>query len=155
MKRLSRYIIIVLLFNGCIGAGTHGSIKAYNYAVSKYRLEKVVADVFANNPKSLRIDSLKDYYNNDSTYITFTLQSGEFVNRYTVRYCGGSEDWDTSTVSCISIAYAHNKDGEGGSEGNGGVKWYNFKLKKELTEPLEKELISKIDKELGMKHTEE
>jgi hypothetical protein len=55
----------------------------------------------------------------------------------------------------VFIAYAHDTKGHSGSSGNGGLKWYDFGLNKRLTEPFEKEFISKIDSVLKMKHTEE
>lgn len=142
------------LLVGCIGAGTHGSIKHYEYNVSKYSLEKAVNYVIGQS-NTIHQDSIKDYYNDDSTYVTIQIVYGDVDNKYTFRYGGDAEYWDTSKFASLSIAYAHNKKGEGGSKGNGGVKWYDYELKKELTVPFERELISKVDKELNMKHKEQ
>ena len=155
MKR--KYFVIyvlVILLDGCMGGGTHGSIKSYQYHVSKYTLEKAVHNIIAKS-NTIQQDTAKDYYNDDTTYITMHITYGDIANTYTFRYGGGKEYWDTSMLSSVFIAYAYNKKREGGSEGNGGVKWYNYKLKKELTEPFEREFISKLDSTLSMKHTEE
>jgi len=135
----------------CMEAGTHSSIKYYQYNVSKQDLEKALQHVIISS-NTIHQDRMKDYYNDDTTYVTINIAYGKIFNNYIFRYGGNKDYWDTSKKSSISIAYAHNKDGEGGSAGNGGVEWYNYKLKAELVEPFEKELISKIDNELGMKH---
>ena len=145
---------LMILLVGCMGAGTHGSIKSYQYHVPKSTLERAVKSVIAGS-NIIRQDTAKDYYNDDTTYLTVHISYGTISNEYTFRYGGGKEYWDTSKQSSVFIAYAYNKKREGGSVGNGGVKWYTPALKKELTEPFEKVFISKIDSTLGMKHTEE
>lgn len=154
MKPILSFVSLVLCLYGCIGAGTHGSIKCYNYDVPKSVLEEAVRRVVAGN-NTIKQDTIKGFYNNDTTYVTLTISYENISNTYTLRYGGGAEYWSSSKSSSIFIAYAHNKDREGGSAGNDGVKWYNFSLKKELIEPLEQELVSKIDKELGITHTVE
>lgn len=155
MKSIFLFAIVLMFYlYSCIGAGTHGSIKCYKYDVPKNVLETALRSVIAES-NTIKQDTAKDFYNNDTTYVTLTISYENIANTYTLRYGGGAEYWDSSKVSSISISYAHNKKGEGGSSGNGGVKWYNFSLKKELTEPFEQELVSKIDKELGITHTVE
>jgi hypothetical protein len=151
MRVILAFIYLSLLIS-CIGAGTHGSIKYYEFNTSKYNLEKAVQRVISEN-KTIEQDSVKDYYNDDTTYITIRILSGNNDDTYTFRYGGDKEYWDSSKVSSISIAYAHNKNNEGGSEGNGGIKWYNFKLKEELTKVFEEELISKIKRDLEVNHS--
>ncbi len=147
-------ILIALFFSGCLGGGTHGSIKCYIYDTPKYALEKAVHNIISQNP-NIHQDSIKEYYNDDTTYITMSILYEEQSYRYIYRFGGGKQDWDTAKVSSVFIAYAYNSKGVGGSAGNGGVKWYYFKLRRELIEPFEQEFISKIDKELGIKHTED
>ncbi len=147
------FITLTGMFS-CLGGGTHGSIKYYQYNVSKQILETAVQSIIKEN-NILRQDSIKGYYNNDTTYITMYIAYGSVSNEYTFRYGGNKEYWDTSKTSSISIAYAYDKKHKGGSEGNGGVKLSYVKLRKELIEPFEKEFISKIDSVLGIKHTSE
>ena len=147
---LSAYI---LMMNSCIGGGTHGSIKNYDFPVSKYILEKAVLKVISNNP-DIKRDTAKHYYNDGEDYITIEITKGEIVNRYTFRFYGRKEDWDTAKTSEIFIVYAWDKEGNGGSEGNGGVKWYKLTLKKKLVSLFESEFVFKLDKELGINHTE-
>jgi hypothetical protein len=150
---LCSLIILTGMFS-CLGGGTHGSTKYYQYNVSKQILETAVQSVIKES-NVLKQDSIKGDCNNDSTYVTMYITYGSVSNEYTFRYGGNKEYWDTSETSSISIAYAYNKNHKGGSEGNGGVKLSDVKLRKELTEPFEKEFISKIDSELGIKHTSE
>lgn len=154
---MKKYLcLLLLLFGliGCIGGGTHGYIKSYRYDTSKDVLEKAVHQIIANNPATHQ-DTVKDYYNNDTTYVTMVVIDKGLHYTYTFRYYGSKEYWDTSKTSEIFIAYAYDQKRKGGSSGNGGVKWYNFRLKKKLTAPFEHEFISKVDSVLGMKHTEE
>lgn len=163
------FVIMTVSFIGCLDAGTHGSIKYYEYQVDKYTLQKAVESIIANS-KTVKRDTTKNYmvdnthnrndtifsnyYNNGDTYVTINIHDGKIDNNYIFRYSGDKADWDTSKTSYLSIAYAHDKDGNGGSEGNGGISWYNWSLKRRLLKPFEREFISKIDEELKQKHVE-
>jgi len=147
MKQYFFVILILMGLNSCLTAGTHGLIKGYEYPVSKYVLGKVVFHVISNSPNINR-DTAKDYYNDGESYITIEITKGEVLNRYTVHFYGDKVDWDTSKTSQISISYAYDNDGNGGSEGNGGFPWYKSSLKKKLISIFESEFINKIDKEL-------
>ncbi len=151
MKKLLFILFCAYVLIGCLGGGTHGSIECYQYQVNKSELEKVVRKVISNT-SNIEQDSAKGYYNDDTTYITIIIYEKNEVNNYIFRYGGGREYWDLSKESSIFIAYAHNKEGRGGSSGNGGVKWYDFKLKEELTGVFERGFIEKIDQELKLKH---
>jgi hypothetical protein len=156
---------------GCLTAGTHGSIKSYQYPCSKQALQNAVEKVIAADGSvrrdtivNYRIDETNgkndtvwnNYYNDTINYVTIYIKNGNTVYNFVFHYTGTKEQWDTSKVSDISIAYAWDENTyEGGSEGNGGVTWYTPFLKKRLTDVFESEFISKIDKELGVKHTEE
>lgn len=146
---------ITLILSSCITGGTHGSIKSYEYPVSKSVLEKAVWKVIAANSNIKRsiakyvIDSTKnDYYNDGIYYVSMTITKGEFKNNYTFQFAGDSIYWNTSKVSDISIAYAWDKDANGGHEGISG------KVKKQLVSLFELEFINKIDKELYLKYSE-
>jgi hypothetical protein len=144
-------LLSVCLFS-CMSSGTHGSIKCFNYTVTKIELETAVTKVISVS-NSISQDSIKGYYNNDSIYVTIKVSESTDTNEYTFRYRGGNEYWDTSKVSCICIAYAHDKYGKGGSSGNGGVKWYDFNLKEELIGVFERGFIEEVDRELRVKHS--
>lgn len=153
------FFFVLVGFYSCITAGTHGSIKNYQYSVPKYTLEKVVQEIIATNLNIQRDttkaydDSTKnDYYNDGNDYVTITIVKNDLVNEYTFKYGGGKEYWDTSKVSNISICYAYDKDGNGGSEGNVGLPWYKFGLKKKLVGLFESEFVNKIDAVLKQKH---
>lgn len=154
IKQLLFILLLGSAFNACIGAGTHGSIKAYKYFTSKYDLEKAIHQVI-NESKVVKQDSARDYYNDDTSYITISINENGLLYSYTFRYFGDKEYWDTSTSSEIFIAYAYDEKRNGGSEGNGRFRWYNNKLKRKLTAAFEKEVVSKIDKVLGTYHFEE
>ena len=163
--------MLIFSFAACIGAGTHGSIKGYQYLISKDSLQKAIMTVIQNNPNIYRdksLDSLgsspaldhndggdysagDNYYNDIKHYVTIKITSGQKVNEYIFRYYGPDEDWKTSATSEIFICYAHDKNGNGGSEGNGGV---SKKMAKEFTEVFEKEFVGKVDKELNLAHTD-
>jgi hypothetical protein len=152
MKNPLFILLCVSLLIGCMGGGTHGSIECYQYQVPKSELEKAVKMVISTT-STIKQDSIKEYYNDDTTYVTIKVYEKEEINEYIFRYGGGKQYWDSSKTSSVFIAYAHNKEGKGGSSGNGGVKWYNFKLKEELTGIFERGFIEKIDQELKIKHT--
>ena len=151
-----------------MSAGTHGSIKAYIYPTNKLFLQHAVEEVIATN-KQIQLDTAKNYsismdngrsdtiydnyYNDRVTYVSFSIKVNGGVNRYTIRYGGGQEDWDTAKTSSVFIAYAWDKNNKGGSEGNGGVSWYHWGLKRRLIKPFESELIFRVDSILKMRHT--
>lgn len=154
---MKQYLFVLVLgigFTGCISGGTHGYIKGYHYNVTKDKLDKAVHQIIAGSLTIIR-DSVNTYYNDSTNYISLGIIEKELPYTYVFRYYGGKEYWDTSKVSEIFIAYAYDKNRKGGSSGNGGIKWYDFNLKRNLTEPFEHEFIYKIDSLLGIKHVEE
>jgi hypothetical protein len=154
---MKEYLILLLfscLFISCIGGGTHGYIKRYRYDTSKYELENIVHNVIVTN-LAIHQDSVKGYYNNDINYISFRITYENMPYAYTIHYYGNKTYWDTSKTSAISIVYAHDAEGKGGSAGNGGIKLFQFRKKKRLIEPFEKEFILKVDNMLNIKHIEE
>jgi hypothetical protein len=146
-------ISVLAFFAFCSTAGTHGSIKGYEYSTSKVNLEKAILEVIKENPSINRSESNSenDYYNEDG-YITITINAPDKYS-YTFRFFGGEEHWKNSpNKSEIFICYAHDNKGNGGSEGGGGVEWYKWGVKSKLTEYFEKNFISKLDKKLNSKH---
>ncbi|MBC7554640.1 MAG: hypothetical protein H7257_11745 [Taibaiella sp.] len=156
-KIINIFIFIVsMFFISCIGVpgGTHGYIKRYRYSINKDLLANAVNSVIRTE-QTIDVDSVHNEYNDGDNYISINIATLKGVYSYVIHYYGSKEYWDTSKTSAISLVYAYNEKREGGSAGNGGIKWYNFNLKKQLIQPLEQEFISKVDKELDMKHTEE
>lgn len=171
MRQISHYLIFFLvttILTGCIiGAGTHGSLKGYQYATTKEKLDSAVMSVIKNNPNIYRdtthsnyiIDQtngkkdtiIDNYYNDGKSYLTIKIKTDKGQTEYTFRYYGGEEDWKTATTSEIFICYAYDESGKGGSEGNGGV---DKKTLKHLTDVFERELVSNIDKQLNLTHFE-
>ena len=140
------------LLTGCISGGTHGSIKTYQYPISKYALDSAVQKAMASNPNIL-MDTAKDYYNNEHTYVTMAIKQPDMTYRYTFRYAGDSTGWDTTrNMSELFISYAWDENGKGGSQGN-GVSWFHWSLKRRLIKPFETEFILRLDSILKVKHT--
>ncbi len=144
-------LFILICISGCIGGGTHGYIKAYRYSVPKYKLEKAVDQVIAQNPNVYK-DSVKDYYNDDTGYVTIFIKEKQTYS-YVFRYYGRKEHWDTAMSSEFFIAYAYDENRRGGSEG-GKIKEHSAKFIKDLIRPFEEEFVLKIDSVLGIKHSE-
>ena len=161
-------IILTTILSGCfIGAGTHGSLKGYQYATTKEKLDSAVMFVIKSNPKIYRdtnnvnyiIDKtngkndtiIDNYYNDGIIYLTIKIKTDKGQNEYTFRYYGGEEDWKTAATSEIFICYAYDELGKGGSEGNGGV---DSNTLDHLIEVFERELVSNIDKQLNLTHIE-
>ena len=165
------FFILAFSFAGCIGAGTHGSIKGYQYSINKNSLQNAIMIVIHDNPNIYRdtsLDSLgsspaldhsdggdyiagDNYYNEIKHYVTIKITSGQSMNEYTFRYYGSDEDWKTSSTSEIFICYAYDKNRNGGSEANGEV---SKKMAKDFTDVFEKEFVDKVDKQLNLTHTD-
>lgn len=166
--------IFTLGVSGCIGGGTHGSIKAYEYPCAKDRLEEAVMQVIRTTPGVSRDTSLDylgsspqldhdtcwncpagaNYYNDIKHYVSIGIAKDGEIWEYIFRYFGSAESWKSSANSYLSICYAHDGKGRGGSEGNGGVDWSTPILKRRLIAVFEEGFIAKVDSVLGMKHAE-
>src|SRR5690606_7917088 len=160
--------ILTTILSGCfIGAGTHGSLKGYQYSITKDKLDTAVMFVIKNNPNIYRDtignkifanvgngkqDTIIDNsYNDGHEYVTIKIKTNKGQCEYTFRYYGGEEYWKTAKTSEIFICYAYDESNKGGSEGNGGV---DSEILKHLTDVFEKELVSNVDKKLNMKHSD-
>ncbi len=153
LELITCLLLLCLLLLNCFDGGTHGSIKAYQYPVSKYYLDSAVQKAFKLNPK-IHQDTTKDYYNDLHTYVTIEIEQPGGEYEYIFRYGGDSTYWDTSHhLSDLFICYAYDPDNKGGSEGDGGVTERNKTLKRKLTKPFETEFISKLDSILQIKST--
>lgn len=120
--------------------------------------------------KLIRLDTIKTYtidvtngkndtifnnrYNDRENYVTIYISEGDNINEYTIQYVGDKEYWDTAKSSELSMVYAFDQNGNGGSEGHRGIKWYNWALKKRLLRPFEKEFLSNVEKKLNLKHVD-
>ena len=143
MRNLTLFLLTIsIVISGCnfISAGTHGSLKGYQYNISKYELENAVNYVINENSKIHRdsavcgysywadengdvyqIDTLPDYYNDGENYLTITIDTDKGKYEYVFCYYGDKSYWDNSKSSEIFICYAYDEFRNGGSEGNGGV----------------------------------
>jgi hypothetical protein len=151
--------IIVISFFGCLSAGTHGSIKAYKFAVSASRLHSAVDQAISSNQNIIRSISIawndstkEDYYNDGISYITFSIKGDRSTVEYTLHFVEAPEILDSTKESELSIAYACDNEGNGGSKGRGDFPWYKFELRKEVTSLLENDFLNKVDSLLGKKH---
>jgi hypothetical protein len=144
-------IFIVKFVTGWMNfSGGAGGLKSYEYSLPKNELEIAINHVLKNNSKIYRDTIKEDYYNKDG-YVTIKISEENVKNEYTFRFYGDQEEWKKSKSSSIFIVYAHDKDGNGGSEGHGGI---SDELLKEFYKVFELELINKVDKQLKIKHTE-
>ena len=163
--------ILIFSLGSCISAGTHGSIKGYQYLITKDSLQKAIMTIIQNNSNIYRDTSLDilgsspaldhndggdysagdNFYNDIKHYVTIKITSGQNKNEYIFRYYGPDDVWKYSATSKIFICYAHDKNGNGGSEGNGGI---SKKMAKEFTNVFEKEFINKVDKQLNLTHSD-
>jgi len=172
LKRILWILFLGTVLCSCLGAGTHGSIKSYSYSCRKDVLQEAIMKVIETNPSIHRDTSLdylgssplldstgcyncpagENYYNDIKHYVTIKITSGQEINEYIFRYYGPDEYWDTASTSKIFICYAYDKNGNGGSEGNGGINWRTGRLKRRLTSVFETELVKKVDEVLKISH---
>jgi hypothetical protein len=157
---------------GCLTGGTHGSIKSYQYGVSKKVLknavEKVISkssDIHRDTSKNYIIDVtngkndtiIDNHYNDGVEYLTIKIESNgssKESNQYIFQYSGSRTNGDTIENSSLSIAYAYDQNGNGGSDANGGVSRYSPLLREKLLTLFESKFIDRVDKELGKKHAD-
>ena len=158
------FLSTIILLTGCLTAGTHGSIKTYEYRVSVTRLQITLDSILKNNTNIFR-DTTQNYilditggkndtiidnrYNDGKNYFTFEIKTPQTTAQYTLYIKDETNYTDSSKGSSISVVYAFDEKGNGGSEGNGDFNWRNKSLKNRLLNNLEKELISKIDIKLN------
>ena len=148
--KLIIYALLPFTLAGCfLGAGTHGSIKRYQYTVTKYELEKAVKKILVNSlhVKYDKFDSI-DVFNENATYLKIIINQSDGDYKYTFRYYGDSLDWKKSKNSELFITHAFDKDGNGGHEGDKGL----VKAEDKLITIFESEFISKVDSTLNIRH---
>jgi hypothetical protein len=134
-----------------IGAGTHGSIKAYKYPVTKSELEKAILKIVEND-STIHRDYRAGQYNDTKNYLTMTIKSQDNEYEYTFRYLGDSLLWSNSQTSEIFICYIYDGQGNGGSAGNGKFELTDKKMQNDMINVFENSFVNKIDKELNQKH---
>lgn len=160
------FFLITIQLYSCLTAGTHGSIKSYDFPVSKKNLQKAVekvitesTDIQRDTAKNYMVDItngkndtiINDRYNDGQNYVTIKIETK--VNRreggeYTFQYVGDKKDWDTLKTSTLSIAYAYDENNNGGSKENVRL---TPSVREKLTSLFESKFIDRIKKELGEK----
>jgi hypothetical protein len=151
--------------SSCIEGGTHGSISEYCYAVRQSDLRLAVDKTIELNSAVLqrgdttrsvliylqdgRADTVLSNHPNSLAYTDVRIVHENSVYEYRVQYVGTELSWDTSKTSCLSLAYAFDEEGRGGSNGDGGISWSTPLLKQKLLAVFEKEFIQKIDSALA------
>ena len=146
---------IAALVLGCFSGGTHGSIKSYSFLVSKERLQTAVNGVIRKE-SDLRIAPIKDtfvgkYYNDGEYYITLDIGDSSEFNEYIFQFVGDKKYWDTAHASQISVAYAYDKNGNGGSIGNGQFSSCSAEVQQAIIKLFERRFIDKVDSALNYK----
>ena len=134
------YIIIIVKWTHAFSMDENEPLKSYYYSVSRYELEKAVSIVLEHNKKihHPRTNSA-DHFNDGINFQTLKLNNSspnreyEYITAYRSRKYNG----DDSSNSEISIPHA--------SIGNKGDFRKDKKLRSELIERIEEELISKVD----------
>jgi hypothetical protein len=161
-------IILIIVLKGCgFSGGTHGSIKDYQYSVTKSELEKAVMAVLQTNSNVYR-DTIRNYiidvtdgksdtiennyYNDGTNYLTLHIKTLVDIMEYTIRYYADSMTWANSQTSEIFICYIYDGKGNGGSEGNGKWRQTSGSKQKKMINLFETEFINKLDRELNQKH---
>ena len=141
------------------GAGTHGSLENYKFPIPKDSLQTVIDDVITTTPNIYR-DTVKrysyvdvtdgkndtvwdNYYRDRINYETIYIETENDKVEFIFRYYGGEEHWEKSSDSEIFICYAYDKNGQGGSEGNGNI---SSKTQSRLVGIFTKEFVKKIEK---------
>lgn len=149
-----KFIILLstTIFTGCgFGAGTHGSIKGYQYSVSKTLLADAVNNVIKNDT-TIHLNTKLGYYNDNINYFTITIKNGIDENEYTIRYLGDSSTWTTASTSEIFICYIYDEMGNGGSSGNDNWEKTPDDIKKKMIDLFETKFVSRIDRTLRVDH---
>lgn len=168
IKQYLLFLVIIIQQCGCMTAGTHGSIKTYNFNVPKKILQDVAEKVISENIDIHR-DTIENYminitngkndtifnntYNDGQNYITIKIESEEnnkIANEYVYQYVGTEEDWNTLKTSSLSLTYAYDANGNGGSEESNS---FSPLLLKHLTNLFESKFILKIEKELKERYS--
>jgi len=159
------FIVVACCISSCIDGGTHGSISEYCYDTKHSELRSAVDNVLGSNRSVLQKDTTKNvliFLRNGTSdtvvskhpdalaYVDFKIIHHRAAFRYKIHYSGSEIDWDTSKTSCLSIAYAWDEDGHGGSAGDGGVNWSTPHLKQKLLAVFESEFIQRVDSALDV-----
>lgn len=166
LTKIILFLVVSTTVAGCeFSAGTHGSLRGYQYPMKKDQLQNAVMSVIQSNPKiqwdslsgNMKIDTIngkidttfEDYYNDVNNYVTIKIKSGDQNNEYTFRYYGDEEHWKISPNSELFICYAYDKYRQGGHAGD---EDFNENYLKQLTGVFEREFVEKLDQKLNVKH---
>lgn len=143
------FIGVVTTELGCLTAGTHGSIKSYDFSVPKPELQIAMSKVIRQG-SNIRVAPISDtftskYYNDSVRYLTLKIGDSLKFNEYIIQFTGDKESWETARSSEISIAYAYDTNGNGGSIGNGRFQSLNTDIRNAIISLFESEFVDKID----------
>ena len=165
MKRtLNKILFLVLIvLSSCMGAGTHGSLENYQFGITKDSLQVVIDQVISSDSNIYRDtiptlaglnekgDLVWDYsYRDRIEYETIYIETDDDKVEFVFRYYGDSEYWNKSPSSEIFICWAYDKNGNGGSEGQGNI---SSKTQSRLVGIFTKEFVEKIKKQVSTKPT--
>jgi hypothetical protein len=179
MVKLNYFILIYLLssfLSSCemISAG-HGGFTTYSFDTNKETLETSIMKVIKNDSNiyrepeasqeykdiykeitAERNKKLKDgyintdyadYYNDGKYYITIKIRNRDY--KFTFRFIGDDEYWETSSNSQFYLVYLYNEYSKGG----GYKDKLDPKVIKQLTDVFELEFVNKVSEEMNMPFT--
>ncbi|MBK9273303.1 MAG: hypothetical protein IPM49_02030 [Flavobacteriales bacterium] len=101
--------------------------------------------IYRNEGKS---DTVVREHPNSQAYVDIRITHEAAAYEYRIQYAGSELAWDTSATACLSIAYAFDEEGRGGSAGDAGVNWSTPLLREKLLAVFEKEFIHRLDSSL-------
>ncbi|GEM_PF-4315367 len=154
-----------------ISAG-HGGFTTYSFETNKKSLETAILKVIANDSNIYREPEVSqeykdiykeiteernkelkngyinteyvDYYNDGKNYLTIKIKDKDY--KFTFRYIGDEEYWQSSSNSQFYIVYLYDEYNRGGG--------YKDKLEpkfvNKLSNVFELEFVNKVSKELGI-----
>ena len=158
---IASLVLVITGWMGCITAGTLGSLAGYSFPLPKDSLQQIVNSVIDRVPHIFRdtvprymldvtdgkSDTLWDtHYRDGLRYETIFIETSDDRYQFIFQYTGSQEEWRTSKESWISVAYANDSKGHGGSDGRGNV---TSKVHKRLIGIFERELVDRVHAEIG------
>lgn len=142
------FLTIFLIGVGC--GGTHGGVINYCYNINHKTLDSALRKVLHDNT-TIRQDTFDHGGYNKGDYFVLLVDKFDGTYQYNFRYYGDSTMWRQDSLnSCMFIWAMYDPKNRGGWDKDFGIS--NQKLKKELLEVIQDELILKIDREIGKSH---
>ena len=156
MMKLVLVALVLIFLCGCLSAGTHGSIKTYDFCASNQDVRKAVYQIFQEDSTVYRRQVMKptdstvlDQYNDGVKYIYFYISQAKDAFQYIVRFAREKEPEDSAKHTTLFIAYCYNRNGEGGSEGNGGFDQLDKSTQNKLIGLFESRIVYKIQRKIA------